>query len=90
MAILAKFEVKNMPAATYDEVIRRLEAAGAGAPPGRLYHISYGNAQSLQVLDVYDKPESFQAFGKTLVPILQELGVQARPEIQEVHNTIAG
>jgi hypothetical protein len=90
MAIVAKFEVRNMPADKYNEALRRLEAAGAGAPPGRLYHISYGQQDSLQVIDVYDSPQSMESFAQTLVPILQEMGIEARPEVQEIYNTIIG
>lgn len=90
MAIIAKFEVQNMPADKYEEVLRRLEAAGQGAPEGRLYHVSYGSPDNLQVVDVYDSPESMQAFGQKLVPILQGLGIQAQPQVQEVHKTILG
>ena len=90
MAIVAKFAVSNMPASRYDEVIRRLEAAGAGAPPGRLYHVAYGDQGALQVIDVFDSPQAMEAFGATLVPILQELGITAVPEVQEAHNIIPG
>jgi len=35
--------------------------------------------------------EDFQAFGKTLVPIMQALGADpGQPEIQEVNNVIVG
>jgi len=90
MAILAKFEVRNMPADKYNEALRRLEAAGAGAPPGRLHHISYGQQDSLQAIDVYDSPQSMESFAQTLLPILQEMGIEARPDVQESHNTIIG
>jgi hypothetical protein len=79
-----------MPADKYEEVLRRLAEAGAGAPPGRIHHFSYGSRDNLQVVDVYDSPESMQAFGQTLVPILQDMGIHARPEVQEVYKTIDG
>ena len=79
-----------MPAEKYDEVIRRLDAAGAGAPPGRLYHVCYGAPDNLQVIDLYDSPASLESFGRALLPILQEMGIEARPEVQPVHNTIEG
>jgi hypothetical protein len=90
MAIVVKFAVNNMPADKYDDVIRRLEAAGAGAPAGRLYHTAYGTQDAIQVIDVYDSPESLNAFGAALMPILQELGIEAVPDIQPIHNTIQG
>jgi hypothetical protein len=75
----------------YAEIIRRLEAAGAGAPPGRLHHTCYGSKDALQVVDVYDTPASFEAFGKTLVPILTAMDVDVgKPDVAEVTNIIRG
>ena len=91
MAIAVRFTPKSMNAASYDECIKRLEQAGEGAPKGRLYHVSYGSANELGVVDVWESPETFEEFGKTLMPILQELGIDAgEPEISEVHNVIVG
>jgi hypothetical protein len=90
MAIIVHFRVEGMNADQYEEVLRRLARAGAGAPPGRLYHACYGPKEQLLVTDVYDTPQSFEAFGKTLVPILGELGVKAIPDVQPVHNVIVG
>jgi hypothetical protein len=88
MPIVVKFKVSGMPAAKYDEVHSRLDAAGHGAPPGRLYHVSYGSHDNLQVVDVWDSPQSFEAFGRHLVPILQDMGIQAEPEIHDTHRII--
>jgi hypothetical protein len=79
-----------MTAEKYDTVLKRLEAAGAGAPPGRLYHVSFGAHNNLQVIDVYDSPQSLENFGKTLVPILQELGIEAEPHVEEAYKIIKG
>lgn len=91
MAIIVHFPVQGMSAAKYDEIIRRLEAAGAGAPPGRLHHTAYGDPANLLVVDIYDSPASLQSFGETLMPILAEFGVDAgQPQVSEVHNVIRG
>ncbi len=91
MAIIVHFTPKGMSDAKYAEVLRRLEKAGAGAPPGRLHHTSYGPKEALEVVDVFDTPASFEAFGRTLVPILGELGIDVgRPSVAEVHNIIRG
>ena len=74
-----------MNAQQYDETIRRLQAAGAGAPRGRLYHVCFGEANKLQVFDVWDSQESFDAFGKVLMPILTEIGLDpGQPMIEPV------
>jgi hypothetical protein len=91
MAIAVRFAPKSMSAAKYDECIKRLEQAGQGAPEGRLYHVSYGSANELGVVDVWESQEAFDEFGKALMPILQELGIDAgEPEISKVHNVIMG
>lgn len=79
----------GMSAAKYDECIQRLEAAGAGNPKGRLYHVCYGDPNNLMVTDVWDSVENFENFGGTLLPILAELGVNpGQPGAHLVHNVI--
>ena len=91
MAIVMRFTPQALTAAKYDEVIRRLEAAGAGAPAGRLYHVCFGNKEELRVSEIWDSMENFEEFGKTLMPIMQDLGVDpVEPEILEVHNIVKG
>ena len=91
MALCIYFPVEGMTPDKYDEIVRRLEAAGAGAPPGRSYHVSFAMGDGLQVVDVWDSQKSFDAFGETLMPILSELGVDpGQPAIGEVHNIIVG
>lgn len=91
MAIVTRFTPQGLNAAKYDEAIRRLEAAGAGAPAGRLYHVCFGNKEELRVSEIWDSMENFEEFGKTLMPIIQDIGVDpGQPEIVEVHNIIKG
>jgi hypothetical protein len=91
MALIVHFTPKGMNDKKYAEVLRRLEAAGAGAPAGRLHHTCYGDSSALRVTDVYDTQRSFEAFGQVLMPILGELGIDVgRPDIVEVHNIIRG
>jgi hypothetical protein len=75
----------------YDTVIRRLEEAGAGAPPGRLYHVAGQGENAWRVVDVWDSPESFERFAQTLIPITQQAGIPPfQPEVVPVHNIIPG
>ncbi len=86
-----RFAPTGMTAANYDEVIKRLDEAGAGAPTGRLYHVAFGDKDNLKVSDIWDSMENFMAFGQKLMPILNELGVDSgQPEVIEVHNIIDG
>ncbi len=91
MALLIHFSPKGMNDKKYAEVLRRLDAAGAAAPQGRLHHTCYGPKDALLVVDLFDTMSSFEAFGKTLVPILASLEIDVgQPQVTEVHNIIRG
>ena len=77
-----------MPVEKYETVLRRLEGAGAGVPPGRLHHVSYGDREALQVIDIFESPRAFQAFGAMLLPILSELGVTVRSEVHDTYKIV--
>ena len=63
----------------------------AGAPAGRVYHCAFEADGLIQVFDVWESQESFEAFGATLVPIMTELGADAgQPMIATVRNIIVG
>ena len=63
MALIVHFAPKGMDHEKYAEVLRRLEAAGNGAPRGRLHHTCYGDRSALRVTDVFDTKQNFEAFG---------------------------
>ena len=91
MALGFYFRSASFPTAQYDDAIKRLEAAGAGAPAGRTYHVALESDGMIQVFDVWDSQASFEAFGATLIPILTELGVDpGEPMVAPVHNIIQG
>ena len=75
----------------YDSVIKKLEAAGAGAPKGRTLHVALESDGEIQVFDIWESQKDFEAFGETLVPILAEAGVTLNdPMAATVHNVIKG
>ena len=89
MAIALYFNPPSMSAAQYDDVIKRLAAAGQGTPKGRTHHSAFGTPDQLMVFDVWNSQEEFDAFGQTLMPILAEVGVDAgQPVVMPVHNQI--
>ena len=86
-----RFSPTSMTEADYDELVRRLEEAGAGRPAGRMYHVCYGSGDRLEIFDVWDATESFLAFGQTLIPMMREMGLTPTdPEVVEVHNILTG
>ncbi len=90
MAILVMFEVDGADASKYDKVIRRLTEIGERIPDGQLYHVCYGDKKSLQVIDVFESQNKLDAFGAKLTPILQDMGIEAKPTVFEIYNIIAG
>lgn len=91
MSIAISFRPTGMSRTKYDSVIQRLNAAGAGKPPGRLYHACFGDDPEVRVFDVWSDMASFERFGATLVPILAEYGIDVgAPDVQPLHNVIVG
>jgi hypothetical protein len=91
MAMGLYFTPAEFTVARYDETLRKLEEAGAGSPPGRLYHVALETDGVINVFDIWESQEQFEAFGQTLVPIMSELGVDpGTPQIANVHNVIVG
>jgi len=75
----------------YESAIKQLDAAGAGAPKGRTFHVALESNGGVQVFDIWESQEDFDAFGTTLVPILTSLGVELKdPMVAHVLNVIQG
>ena len=91
MAIGVYFNPESMSAGQYDDVIQRLDEAGTGAPAGRLYHACFGADDKLQVFDIWESQEAFDAFGQILMPILADVGLDpGQPMVEPVHHLIPG
>src|SRR5215211_2808107 len=54
----------------------RIGAFGAHRGPGE---------DGFRVVDVWESEEAAQRFGEKLVPVLQEVGIQAKPELSRAH-----
>ena len=91
MAVVLRATTEGFTAEKYDELVTRLESVGAGSPAGRQYHVCFGDPSNLRVSDIWDSAASFERFGETLRPIMEDLGLP-KPEIEffEVHNIIVG
>lgn len=89
MAIGVYFSPAAMSAEKYGECIKLLRKAGAGNPAGRSYHAAFGPKDKLMVFDVWTSQAAFDKFGKTLMPILQQLGIEGgAPSVMPVHKVI--
>ena len=89
MAIGIYFAPTTMTQQQYFECIKRLKKAGAGHPPGRVYHACFGTGDRIQVFDVWTSQAAFDKFGRTLMPILQDMGTDpGQPVVMNMHNVI--
>jgi hypothetical protein len=91
MALGIYFVHQGFTPEKYESAIKQLDAAGAGAPKGRSYHVALESDGEIQVFDIWESQADFDEFGKTLVPILTELGVELKaPMVANVHKVIKG
>jgi hypothetical protein len=91
MALGFYFAHEGFTPAKYDEAISKLDAAGQGSPKGRLSHVALESDGMIQVFDIWNSQEEFEAFGATLIPILTGLGVGlGEPSVANVYNSISG
>jgi hypothetical protein len=89
MSIVARFAPASVTTEKYDETVRRFEEEGDFPPDGMEYHVCFLSDGEVRVSEIWDSREKFEAFGERLMPILQEMGIDAgEPELFEVHNII--
>jgi hypothetical protein len=91
MRVLARFTAApEVTTEQYDESVRRLEKAGDWPPKGLAYHVAFGSKGNLRVSEIWDSREEFDAFGKRLMPVLKDTGIELKgePEMLEIHNII--
>src|SRR5690242_17417384 len=76
----------------YDEIVRRLSQSGdrlespSDWPVAGLLSHAAGDAPSgFRVVDVWESEEACRQFGEVLMPILEEVGVTAQPELYPAH-----
>ena len=91
MSIVVRFKPTNITKEKYDESLRRMREAGIWPnPPGLEVHVAFGPDDDLSASEVWSSREEFQAYGKKLMPILSDMGIEfsAEPEIFEVQNLV--
>jgi len=87
VSIVVRYQPVGLTRQQYDEVTRRMEAAGAWPPDGLQLHVLFGTEGDLKVSEIWESEEQCRAFGEQIQPVLDEVGVQVSgdPEIFEVH-----
>ncbi len=92
MAIVMVSDAGTDTVEQYDQIIKQLEEAGHGNPPGRLSHTcAVKDNGSYFVVDVWESPEALQRFAQVLAPLIEAVGgVPPNLQISPVHNMING
>ena len=95
MAVVAVFE--GVSQEQYEASVRgltggrdRVESPSDWPVEGLLAHIAGQGENGFRVVDVWESEDAFARFGEVLMPILQELGVQGRPEVYPAHTFVSG
>ena len=91
MSVVVRFKPTNLTNEKYDEALRKHETAGVAFPPdGMAYHVCFGSNGNLRVSEIWDSREQLEAYGKQLMPILADTGIEfsGDPEIVEVHKIV--
>ncbi len=86
MAISVRFAEEPTSREKYDEVRKRLENAGDWPAAGLVFHAAQGESDVEEVFEVWESREAFESFGAKLMPLLDEVGIDAgEPQVREVY-----
>jgi hypothetical protein len=95
MAVGITFAFPGVTTEQYDELCRvinngQLMKSLSDWPKGCLMHVVGTTPEGvLHATDVWESLESFQAYGETLMPVMQQLGIALpEPAIFEVYNFV--
>ncbi len=95
MPIVLVHQGQGLTKESYEEVVRRLtDGKGLESPTdwpvaGLLVHAAGEAPGGFRVVDVWESEEAAGQFGQALTPHLQEVGVEAEPEIYPAHTFVS-
>jgi len=86
-SLLVRFTPASITTEQYDESVRRLEKSGDWLPEGLEFHVAFESGGKFRVSEIWDSQAQFDAFGKRLMPVLEDIGIDpGAPELLEIHN----
>ncbi len=96
MAVVLVHQGLGVTQENYEETIRRLtggksrlESPSDWPVEGLLVHAAGEADGGFRIVDVWESEEAARRFGETLIPILQEVGIEAEPEMYPAHTFIS-
>ena len=87
--------VEGVEQELYEESIRRLMGKERAESPsdwpveGLLVHITGQGENGFRVVDVWESQEALDTFAAHLLPVLDEIGMEAKPEIYPTHTFVS-
>jgi len=82
MPVMMMMQWSGVTREQYDAV-RKIVNFEGNAPRGGLFHVAAFNEKGLQVTDVWERAEDFQAFvEQRLMPGVQQAGIAGEPQVQ--------
>jgi hypothetical protein len=96
MAVVLVHQGGGFTQEQYEETVRkltggksRMESPSDWPVAGLLVHAAGQGESSFRVVDVWESEEACNQFGEILAPILQEVGVEAQPELYQAHTFVS-
>ncbi len=95
MSVVLVHEGAGLTKQSYEEIVRRITGGkGLSSPAdwpveGLLVHAAGEGPNGFRVVDVWESEEAAKRFGETLGPILDEVGVEAEPELYPAHTFVS-
>jgi len=96
MAVILVHQGTGLTRETYEKAVRKLTGGDSGLRlpadwpvAGLLVHAAGEGEGGFRVVDVWESSEAAQGFGAKIGPILQELGIDAAPELYEAHTFVS-
>lgn len=96
MAVILVHQGAGLTRERYEEVVRRVaggkdrvESPADWPVEGLLVHASGEGASGFRVVDVWESEEAARRFGEVLMPILQEVGIEAEPDVYPAHTFVS-
>lgn len=78
MAICVHLVPVSMNAGQYHQAVKLIAEAGQGAPPGRLYHVTFGSGNKLEVVDVWRTQAEWDDFSAFVMKASEQVGIEVK------------
>jgi len=96
VAVVLVHQGEGITRENYEETVRRLtggksrlESPADWPVEGLLVHAAGEAPGGFRIVDVWESEEAARRFGESLMPVLQEVGITAEPEVYTAHTFVS-